>query len=92
MMAEQKELHTESQEMQSSLEIVQGEVRLWKAQYEGAKEELQSMEISLKKLRSQCEVRPGLVAQDRRHVPWATALDQPCCNGSSLASVLKDHV
>ncbi|XP_059533980.1 protein Daple-like [Myotis daubentonii] len=42
--------------MQSSLGIVQGKVRLWKAQYEGAKEELQSMGISLKKLRRQCEV------------------------------------
>ncbi|XP_023619872.1 protein Daple-like [Myotis lucifugus] len=53
---EQEELRTQSKDMQTSLEKLQQEVRLWQARYEGAKEDLQSMEISVKKLSSQCEV------------------------------------
>ncbi|XP_070256847.1 protein Daple-like [Myotis yumanensis] len=56
MIAEPKELHTQSKVMQSSPEVLQQEVMLWQAQYEGAEENLQSMEVSLKKLSSQCEV------------------------------------
>ncbi|XP_014404587.1 PREDICTED: protein Daple [Myotis brandtii] len=53
---EQNELRIQSKGMQMSLEKLQQEVRLWQARYEGAKEDLQSMEISVKKLSSQCEV------------------------------------
>ncbi|XP_070256834.1 protein Daple-like [Myotis yumanensis] len=56
MIAEPKELHTQSKVMQSSPEVLQQEVMLWQAQYKGAKEDLHRMEISLKKLSSQCEV------------------------------------
>ncbi|XP_015421511.1 PREDICTED: protein Daple-like [Myotis davidii] len=41
--------------MQTSLENLQQEVRLWQARYEEARDNLHNFEILLRKLDSQCE-------------------------------------
>lgn len=79
---EQKELRSKSKDMQASLEQLQQEVRLWQARYEGAQEDLQRMEGSLRKLHSQCEVRPGLVGSGHR----------ACALGDSLGSARSEWV
>lgn len=56
---EHEELHNHTKELKTSLNSSQLELSRWQARFDELKEQHQSMDISLTKLDTHCEVGPG---------------------------------